>query len=182
MSRLQQALSDLRTSLANARLGAGASDPVCGFCGWPRSAVPVLLTGPGAAICSVCVEHAWRTVLPGIAGSGVATSPADPQLINSIPLSARAGEPPSGRVAEHVRQRAGQVTKLLDQVSSARVQLIEKAGALAWAIERYLESASSDKLVLALPWDELSDVAILMERVAKVLASGRGEADEIARS
>ena len=178
MSRLQQALADLRTALGSARLGAHPTEEVCGFCGWPRSAVPVLLTGPGAAICSVCVEHAWRTVLPGVGGG----APQDPALITAIPLAARSGENPPGRLAEHVRQRAGQVTKLLDQVSSARVQLLDRVAALAWAVERYLESATSDKLLLALPWDELADLTIMLERAAAVLKDGRAETGEVGRS
>src|SRR2546423_779890 len=101
MSRLQQALSELRSGLANARLGAGASDPVCGFCGWARPPRRVLLGGRGGAICSVCVEHAWKPVLRGIAGSGVPPPPAGPELINTIPLAARNGEQPAGRIAEH---------------------------------------------------------------------------------
>ena len=178
MSRLQDALAELRSALGHARLGNGASEEVCGFCGWPRSAVQALLTGPGGAICSVCVEHAWRTVLPGIAGGGNEPSPE----ATLIPLAARAGQSAPQRVAEHVRQRASQVTKLLDQVTSARAQLIGRAEALSWSIERYLESASSDKLLLALPWDELSALALLLERLAKVLEAGKREADEVGRS
>lgn len=189
MSRLQEALAELRNTLANARRGPANAEEACGFCGWPRSAVPVMLTGPGGAICSVCVEHAFRTVLPGLAAGASSTEPpADqPRLITGIPLAARDGAPApqnarSRRVAEHVRQRADQVTKLLDQVDTARGQLIEKAEALAWSIERYLESATSDKLLLALPFDDLVQVAWLLEQVASVIKQGQAEARTVGRT
>lgn len=181
MSRLKECLGDLRAALALTRRGAHESEDACGFCGWPRSAVPVMLIGPGGAICSVCVEHAYKTVLPGLQAGASAPDP-EPALITSIPLASRDGAPPPNRVAEHVRQRAAQVTKLLDQVGEAKSSLLKEAEALAWAIERYLESANSDKLLLALPLDELGAVAQLMERFAAILNDGRREADEIGRS
>ena len=176
-------MSDLRGALASARRGSDESEDACGFCGWPRSTVPVMLTGPGGVICSVCVEHAYRTVLPGLAaGASAVDVPPEQPLISAIPLTARAGAPPPNRVAEHVRQRAAQVTKLLDQVTGARLALLAEAEKLAWAIERYLESASSDKLLLALPFDDLAELARLLERVAQVLHEGQAEARTVGRS
>lgn len=181
MSRLKEALGDLRAALAQSRRGPTESEDACAFCGWPRSAVPIMLTGPGGAICSVCVEHAFKTVLPGLQAGASAPDP-EPALITSIPLASRDGAPPPNRIAEHVRQRAAQVTKLLDQVDGARKALLAEAESLAWAIERYLESASSDKLLLALPFDELSALAQLLQRFAAILSDGQREADEVARS
>jgi hypothetical protein len=178
MSQLAEALSDLRTRLALARRGASPGEERCGFCGWPRSAVPALLIGPAGAICSVCVEHAWKTVLPGMLGTPQEAPPdVSPMLVlASRPAGAKAP------LAEHVQTRANQVTRLLEQVSTARSDLLARAEALGWAIEQFLGAASSDKLLLALPWDELLGIARLLEDFAAALKAGETEAGDVGRS
>lgn len=178
MSQFAEALSTLRVRLAVARRGALPGEERCGFCGWPRSAVPALLTGPAGAICSVCVEHAWKTVLPGMLGTP-AEAPPESSRVRLLVSRPQTSPPP---LAEHVRTRATQATRLLDQVTTARSDLIARTEALAWAIEQFLGAASSDKLLLALPWDELRGLAVLLADTAEALRAGEREAHEVART
>jgi hypothetical protein len=177
MTRFAESLSALSTDLAAGGRERRTADPVCDFCGWPSSSVPGMLSGPGASICSDCVEHAHRTVLPAVRTARAAPAAA-PQL---VPLTApRAGPPPDPR--EPVLARARQADALLDQVAASCAQGLEAAGALAGSIERFLASASSDKLLLLLPWDELSRAASALGRLARTIEEGKIEAAGVART
>ena len=163
MSKLQDSLKKLREELAVDR-GTAAPALVCAFCGFPQSVVPALLTGPGGAICSDCLEHAHSVVLPGILGKPAETPVASHR-----------------KPSDPIQERTRQTRSLLEQVDDSRGDV--QVGLLAFvrSLENFLESASSEKLLLCLPWPELKNMAATMRRVAATLDAGEDEADAIAK-
>jgi hypothetical protein len=167
MSTLQEALKKVRQELAALASNAPAPEPSCAFCGWPKTAVPALLAGPGGAICSDCLEHAYTVVLPGILGN---SAPAD--------TAAPVHRPP-GR--DSFSARTQQTRSLLEQVDGTRGEAVERLGAFVMSLEKFLESAASEKLLLCLPWPEILPVAAALRTLAQTLEAGEQEAVGIAK-
>lgn len=140
----------------------------CSFCRRSRSQSTHLLAGFGAFICDSCVRHAHETVLVGLEKGG-----GEPTLAPGKDPKQEAKDLLKERV-EHAQGMLATVDESLDAANGALRRLIENLLA-------YLDTSSSEKWILTLPWKRLHAMRGSFGKLEAALDEGETEADRVVR-
>lgn len=166
MSAFKDRLKEARAPLQGP--AAPRSEDRCSFCRRARAQTTHLLAGFGAFICESCVRHAAETVIVGLErGSG------EPTLTSGADRAQEEKELLKERV-EHARGMQAVVDESVDAASVSLRRLVENLLA-------YLDTSSSDKWILTLPWKRLHELRAALTRLAAALDEGEQEANRASR-